>query len=431
MPRTLHLTRLEMERFRANRSGTEERQHTFAHLLSGCDRCCGVARDVFFPSDIDYSPMFERLETVFAQAEMGMRAERRRGEEVWKLLEPLDATQRLLLVRNDPRFLVWGLYVRVLNEAREAIRRDATEAVGLASLGWMIAQRLDPAIYGDVHVRDFQGAATSLLANAKRLNGDLRGAEEDLDRAEELLNLGTGDILERAFLLSVRASLKTDLGCFEEAATLLRRAAACARQMNDRPLEGKYLIAWSSSIGWQNPERGLVLAKRGLSRLPPGLEPHLELGAAHLQSMWLNEMGRTADAREVLEANRPRYEAFPDPLTQGRLLRLDGLLCRDEGRYGESERCFRALMKLDEQHGFDFDLALTALDLAEVLSLKGRVAEATEILGALYPLLEGWRLNAEILRSWLILQEALKRDAVRDQMFRELSMTLRRKWLRR
>ncbi len=431
MPRALHLSRHELERFRANRAGAEERHRTFAHLLSGCERCCTVARDIFFPDNVDYSPMFERMEVIFAQTQMGVRAERRRGDELWNLLEPLDATQRLLWVKNDPRLYVWGLYARVLAEAREAVRHDASEAVGLAYLGWMIAQRLDPAVYGDIHVRDFQGSATALLGNAKRLYGDLRGSQEDLDRAEELLNLGTGDLLERAYLLSVRASLKTDLGCFEDAAALLRRAAACARQMNDRQLEGKYLIAWSSSIGWLHPERALSLAKRGLSRLEPGVDAHLELGGRHLQALWLNELGRTSEARDLLESWRPLYEAFSDPSTQGRLLRLEGILARDEGRLGVAETSFRDLMELYEQHNFDFDLALSALELAQVLSLEGRLGEATDILGRVYPLLEAWRLNTDILRSWLIVQEAVKRNAVQQQMFRELAMTLRRQWLRR
>lgn len=431
MPRALHLSRHELERFRANRSGAEERHRTFAHLLSGCERCCTVAREIFFPDNVDYSSMFERMEVIFAQTQMGVRAERRRGDELWKLLEPLDATQRLLWVKNDPRLYLWGLYARVLAEAREAVRHDASEAVGLAYLGWMIAQRLDPAVYGDIHVRDFQGSATALLGNAKRLYGDLRGSQEDLDRAEELLNLGTGDLLERAYLLSVRASLKTDLGCFEDAAALLRRAAACARQMNDRQLEGKYLIAWSSSIGWLHPERALSLAKRGLSRLEPGVDRHLELGGRHLQALWLNELGRTSEARELLESWRPLYEGFSDPSTRGRLLRLEGILARDEGRLDVAESSFRDLMGLYEQHNFDFDLALSALELAQVLSLEARLGEATDILGRVYPLLEAWRLNTDILRSWLIVQEAVRRNAVQEQMFRELAMTLRRQWLRR
>jgi len=431
MPRSLHLTRHELERFRANRSAPEERKRMLAHLLSGCEPCCTTAREVFFAEAVDYTRMFQKVEQACADAAVGVRAERQRGDELWRLLEPLDATQRLLWVKNDPRLYMWGLYDRLLEEARKALRRDAGEAVGLAHLGWMIAQRLAPEVYGDIQVRDFQGAAAVALANTKRLYGDLRGAEEDLDRAEELLALGTGDLLERSHLLSVRASLKTDLGCFEDAGALLRRAAACARQMGDRHLEGKYLIGWSSSIGWLDPKRGLSLAKRGLIRLEPGVDSHLELGACHLQALWTNELGRTAEARRLLESLRPLYALYPDPSTQGRLLRLEGLLARSEGRLDEAERCFRALMAIYERHNFDFDLALAALELAEVHSLAGRLLEATDILGRLYPVLEGWKLNHDILRSWLIVQEAVKRNAVQGQMFRDLAMTLRRKWLRR
>lgn len=429
--RAVHLTRPELERFRANRSGSQERRKLFEHLLAGCQSCQGLAGKVFFAQAVDYTRTFERVERAFLDAEVGLRAERRRGEELWRLLEPLDATQRVLWAKNDRRLCMWGLYSRLLEEVRKALRHDPGEAVGLAHLAWMIAQHLDPEVYGDAHVRDFQGAAAAQLGNAKRLYGDLRGAEEDLDRAEELLSLGTGDPQEIANLLSIRASLKTDLGCFEDAAVFLRKAAVCARQIGDKHLEGKLLIAWSSSIGFVDPQRALELAQRGLAKLEEGADPHLELGARHLQAVWTNELGRTAEARRILETCRPLYARFSDPVTQGRLLRLEGLLARSEGNLEEAERYSRELTVLYERHGFHFDLALAAVDLAEVLSLEGRLGEAAEILRDLYPLLEAWQLHADILRSWLVLQESIQRNALQEQMFRELNMTLRRKWLRR
>lgn len=432
MPRAaFHLTRHELERFRVNRSGSWEKRKVVAHLLAGCGSCRAAARDMFFPRRYDYTRMFDRLAVTFPDAERSVLAERRRGEELWQLLEPLDATQRLLWVKNDPRLHVWGLYNLLLNEARKVLRQDRGASVGLFHLAWMIAQKLDPEVYGDTRVRDFQGTAAAQLANAKRLYGDLRGAEEDLDRAEELLGLGTGDLLEQAYLLGVRATLKSDLGCYEDASALFRQAVGCARQMGERHLEATYLIAWSSSAGLTDPGRGLELAQRGGAKLEEGSDPHLELGARHLQVAWMGELGRTAEARELLEACRPLYARFPDPVTQGRLLRLEGLLARSEGNLEESERFFRDVVSHYERHGFDLDLALAAVELTEVLSLRGNVTEAGDILRGLYPLLEAWKLNADILRSWLALQQAVQRNAVQSQMFRDVLMTLRRKWLRR
>lgn len=428
---TVHLTRNELERFRVNRSGPVEKRKVMAHLLAGCEPCRTNAREMFFPRKLDYTRAFERLEGVFRDAETGIQAERRRGEELWRLLEPLDATQRLLWVKNDPRLHIWGLYNLLLNEGRKVIRQDRSAAVGLYYLAWMIAQKLSPEVYGDNRVRDFQGIAATELGNAKRLYGDLRGAEEDLARAVELLDLGTGDLLDRAYLLGIRATLKSELGYFEDASVLFREAVSCAHQMGDLHLEGTYLIAWASSVGWINPERGLELAERGEARLKPGADPHLEIGARHLKVFRLSELGRTAEARKLLEEHRHLYENFPDPVTQGRLLRLEGHLACNEGNLEESERKFRDLVALYEQHDFDFDLALAGVELSQVLSLRGKVAEAGAILRGLYPFLESRKLHNDILGSWLALQEAVQRDAVQSQMFRDLAMTLRRKWLRR
>jgi tetratricopeptide (TPR) repeat protein len=426
-----HLTRNELERFRVNRSGPVEKRKVMAHLLAGCQPCRESAREMFFPRKLDYTRAFERLEGAFHDAETALRAERRRGEELWHLLEPLDPTQRLLWVKNDPRLHIWGLYNLLLNEGQKVLRQDRGAAVGLYHLAWMIAQKLNPEIYGDTRVRDFQGNAATQLGNAKRLYGDLRGAEEDLARAAELLDLGTGDLLDRAYLLGIRATLKSDLGYFEDASALFREAVSCAHQMGDLHLEGTYLIAWAGSMGWVDPERGLELAERGEARLQPGADPHLEIGARHLKVFRMSELGRTAEARSLLEEHRHLYESFPDPVTQGRLLRLEGHLACNEGNLEESESKFRDLVALYERHDFEFDLALAGVELSQVLSLRGKVAEAGAILRGLYPFLESRKLHADILRSWLGLQEAVLRDAVQAQMFRDVAMTLRRKWLRR
>jgi hypothetical protein len=175
----------------------------------------------------------------------------------------------------------------------------------------------------------------------------------------------------------------------------------------------------------------LELAQRAEAKLEPGADPHLELGASHLKVSWMSELGRTAEARRLLEACRPLYALYADPVTQGRLLRQEGHLARNEGNLEESEQKFRELVALYEQHGFDLDLAIAGVELSQVLSLRDKVAEAASILRGLYPFLESRKLNADILRSWLALQEAVQRDAVQGQMFRDLAMTLRRKWLRR
>ena len=160
-------------------------------------------------------------------------------------------------------------------------------------------------------------------------------------------------------------------------------------------------------------------------------DKHTELGALHLTALWANELGDFEEARATLETYRSLYTAFPDPPTQGRLLLLDGLICRSEGRLEESERLLRRLVEHDSEHGMAFDLTLATLEWAEALVLLGGYGEATSVLEEVYPLIEQWGAHVDILRAWKIVEEAVHRRAARHETFRELAMTVRRRWHRK
>ena len=144
-----------------------------------------------------------------------------------------------------------------------------------------------------------------------------------------------------------------------------------------------------------------------------------------------NELGETEEARATLEACRFRYKAHPDPTTQGRLLLLDGRICRNEGRLEKSEDLLRRLASLYAEHDMAFDLTLATLEWAESLVLLGRFRPAAEVMHQLYPLIERWHLPMDILRAWKILHDAIRAQSVQTETFRELAMTIRRKWHRR
>jgi len=229
------------------------------------------------------------------------------------------------------------------------------------------------------------------------------------------------------------ASLLTDLGELEKAVDLLEDAARLARTVCDHPLEGRFRIQQASAISWVDPARGLKLAERGLRllRRSKSEDRHTELGGVHIMTFCANETGRTEEARATLESYRFLYEAFPDPATQGRLLLLDGLICRNEGRLEESEERLGRLARHYAGHGMDFDLTLATLEWAESLVLLGRFREATEILQQIEPMIERWRVPMDVLRAWKIVQDAVRAQSVEATAFRELAMTIRRNWHRR
>lgn len=411
----------------------EERKRVVRHLLAGCESCLAAARRLFFPAEeADYSDVLRRIDLAAVLARNDVEVERRLGAEIWaEVLRPLDAGGRLLAVRNEPGFCCWGLHERVLQEAAQVVRKAPVEAVDLAHLALVIAEALDERAYGEERIQDCRAAAWSALGNAKRLAGDFFGAQDALDAAEEALGRGTGDPLEKANAISIRASLQNDLGDPEGATAALRRAIRLALTVGARHLAARFTLQQSSCIGWTDPELGLRLASDGLRLLGTTDDLHLELVGRHLLALCNHEIGEVEEARAILETYRYLYARQSDVFWSGRRLDLEARITRSEGDLATAERLFRELVELYAGAHFDFDLALATLDLAETLSVQARWEEAAEILGALQPVLRHWNLNGDLLRSWAILREGLERGMAQADSFRSLVMALRRLWYRR
>lgn len=428
-----HVQAEHLDRLARGGLPAEERRSVVRHLLAGCESCLALARSLFFPGgEADYSAVFRRIELAGVLACNDVKVERRLGDEMWeRLLKPLDAGGRLLAVRSDPRLRIGGLHERVLREAAAAMRREPVEAADLAHLALGIAESLDPGAYGEERIQDGRAAAWTALGNAKRLAGDLPGAREALNAAQEALTLGSGDPLEEANLISIRASLLNDLGDPESAMKALRKAIRLARRLGDDHLAARCTLKQSSCIGWIDPVCGVQLAEDGLELLGKVEDPHLQLVGRHLLALWNHEGGEVEEARAILETYRYLYARHSDVFWTGRRLDLEARITRSEGDLATAESFFRELVDLYADAHFDFDLALATLDLAECLSLQGKWEDAAELLGTLQPVLRHWNLHADILRSWAILRDGLERKAAQAGSFRSLAMALRRLWFRR
>ncbi len=120
-----------------------------------------------------------------------------------------------------------------------------------------VADRLDAARYGCSLVHDLRARAWAQLAEARRLDGDLAGAAEALDFAEQLSEEGSADPLEEAHLLERRAALLADLGDAEGAAVLLSRAAEIYESVADAPRSARARLAASGLWAPVRPARAI------------------------------------------------------------------------------------------------------------------------------------------------------------------------------
>ena len=432
----MHVTEDHLRQLAEDRLPADERRSVVRHLLTACPSCLELARQVLFPEweqKLDYSGVLRRLELSAVLAWNDVVVEAGVAHALWDHhLARLAPGPRLMAIRNNPDLHTWGMFDLLLTEAKRLSADKPLESLDLAYAALAVADLLSPSVYSEERIHDLRAGAWALLGNLKRLASDFAGAREALRAAAQAMNQGTGDPYETINVLSMTASLITDLGQLEEAADLLEEAVALARAVRDRPLEGRLRTQQASSISWVDPARGFKLAERGLRllRRSKSEDRHTELGGIHILAGCANELGEAEEARAILETYRYLYASFPDPGTQGRLLLLDALICRKEGRLEDSESLLRQLATHHAEHAMPFDLTLSTLEWAESLVLLNRFDEASEVMRQIYPLIERWRVPVDVLRAWKIVQESVRARTVQEAAFRELSLTVRRKWFR-
>ena len=206
-------------------TGREDRQRSVRQLLAGAARNpeaeAGMAAEKAGHYDAAIRRALKGTQTIQGR----VAQERQDAGRLWDTLEGHPPARRQVMVRNDRRFHTWGLFECFQQRYRHLLNEEPGAALEAAELSWTVAQSLDHAVYGDERVHDFQSSALIALANARRVNRDLKGAIAALDQAEAVLALGTGDLLDRAELESVRADLLQALGQSEAADAAQHRAS--------------------------------------------------------------------------------------------------------------------------------------------------------------------------------------------------------------
>lgn len=208
-----------------------------------------------------YDDVFKKMTKEVGQKRSRLAREHKAAEERWALLEGHPQARRLMMIRNDRRFQIWGLYKCLLERHRNLTSESQfPEAEEAAELAVEVARSLDPTEHGAERLADFRAGALAALADARRHLANFEGAREALEQAREDLEKGTGDPLEEAELEHLWGQLQRDLGEEEEAERSLRRASTLYRRIGDPRLQ-------SGSQGdpdhGHTAHRGRAYARRG------------------------------------------------------------------------------------------------------------------------------------------------------------------------
>jgi tetratricopeptide (TPR) repeat protein len=435
-----HVSEELLGRFLRAEVSREESQRVVRHLLSECPRCSELAHQVISEIGLGssrkagweeaYEEVFQRALAFATQEEQRLALERLRGWEQWSFLESFNPQARIAVVEADASFHTWGLHDRLLEASRWHMRKDPAEAVDIVRLAITVAEQLDTAALGEKRVADFLANAWAALGNVKRIASDFEGARSAFNEAWRFVAAGTGDPLEAAHIIGLEASYIKDIGEFETAESSLEEALEIYRKAGDPHQQGRILLKMGDVIGYANPGRGLAHIRKALALIDTARDPRLELCARHDLAKFLNESGQAEEALAVLDRARPLYRQFQDSFTQLRLHWLEGKIAANLGDFAGAESILGQLWEEFRVRDLNQEVVLVSIDLAKVLTWKGDVARAAELVAQCYSIMKGWGLHRDALAAWLVLQQTLAQGHGLGDIFQRIEIYYRRHWVR-
>ncbi len=446
-PYLAHPDRETLEKFVRSELSPAEGLRIQRHLLL-CAECEETYLDLSFDDDgpgpaersetpddgqedpLDYSDaidrVLERTRGELGRREHDFQEERRDAEERVSALLDLPAEDRLARIEREPKLRTWGACERLVEVAGRQILEDREEAVRISELAVQVARRLEPERYGNGRVHDLQARSWATLGNARRLAGDVQGAERAFGTAEGHLSRGSGDPSEEARLLEYKSSLRRSERRFDEALGLIDEAIELYRLLTERHLTGRALVRRGVILGFLDrlPE-SISALQAGLSLLDAASEPRIDLYGRHNLFCFLLEAGRLLEAQAMLSETRRLHRQVGEPLNMLRLHWLEGRLAAALGQMEEADEMLTDTRDGFLEAGLGLSAALVSLELA-VLYVRREDLDGLKRLGdEMFPIFQERDVPREAIAELIVFQEAAQRGEVTEDLIDRVTASVR------
>lgn len=430
-----HPDRGTLEKFlRGELSATANRE-VVRHVLLGCATCRETTTEILTELDGssapssgadggggDYADSFERVRDRARSEERRLAADRNDAPRLLEILLEQPAARQLLLIRNSRRFRSWALCELIQERARVEGFQEPERAVQLAELALAVGKRVDSAEHGTRLVSDLQARCWAVLANARRIVSDLAASERAFRIAESLLREGTGDPLEEARVLAMKAVLRSDQRRFEETLSLLDRTIEIYRRTGQRRSLGQTLIRKGTALGEAGePEAAIRYLREGADLIDPVEDRRWTLVAKHNLILYLSDLGEVDEALRLLNETRPLYAEMGETMSLLRLRWLEGRLAQARSDLEEAESAYQEVQDAFIARSMGLDAALATLDLATVYLASGRTAELKQVAAEMIPIFESLDVHREAVAAMLAVRRAVEMEQITMHLLRDVS----------
>jgi tetratricopeptide (TPR) repeat protein len=360
-------------------------------------------------------------------------------DEAVAVVETREAPERLSLLGEGPHaeqmrradeveeLHTWGVCQLLLEKVREQVFSDPAGAVETAHLAVRVAEHLGEAYHPD-WVLELRAPALAHLGNARRVLGELHGADDAFLLAEECLaRSGAGDPRIAAEVLSLKGSLRLDQRRLQEAEELVERSLSLSRKAGDSAGVAKGLLKKSKILNQKGEiERAIAVLQEAASEIDPALEPVLFARARQNLLFTLSLAGRYGEASRLLDELREPLRVLADPLDGLRLRWTEANIAQGLGRLGAAEEGYRKVQRELLDLGYSLDAALVSLDLAALLLEQGRTDELKLLATEVHVVFESREVHHVAVAALLLFQKACAEQRITGELIRQIAAELRR-----
>ncbi|HZF10540.1 MAG TPA: helix-turn-helix domain-containing protein [Thermoanaerobaculia bacterium] len=299
-----------------------------------------------------------------------------RARAWWTELKTLPRGQQIERIRTVSTLQTRELFEVIAEEAASVAPSDPRQGQEMALLAHTLAGLLPRSSCPELARNDFQGAALLVVANCRRLAGDWQGSAAAFGAARSHLEQSSGEPARVARLLSLQASLATDMGHVDQALALLARAAALYRQAKDPVAVASVTVKEANTLlAAFRHEEAIDRAEEALRSLPPGAA-RLEVLARNVMIASLVYLGRTAEALRHLVAVEPLCRQLGGLRTELQSGYLEALLLDALGHAREASAAFQNTIARGMEAGLYKDAFLIMLTQFEFLFRRGALNRA-------------------------------------------------------
>jgi len=390
------------------------------HLREVCPECRRQAETPDATDAQTYREVFERSIASLGELSSGLERSLAMAERDFKALLKLSHERQLSTIgRSYSHYRSPFLVDLLLSECTRLVACDPTRALELAECAHAASLRIPHASFGGKWAITCTARATAHRGNALRAIGEITQGSRLIRTSREMLEQhGFDDPYVEAELYGLVASVSKDQGAFDEALRHTDHVIATYSLIKEEHLVGRALVMKSTIYYYMSDiTQALATTEDALARLDSTQDEALFLMAEHNRILYTVELGRFAEARELVTDSDLSFTGTTAVLRHQWLL---GKIAHGLGQLHSAENTFADVRKRFITAELPFDAALAGLDLALVFIDLGKTSKLRKIAEAMLPIFHAQDVERETIASLMLFQEAARQEVVTRSMVEEL-----------